>query len=244
VTSDSHTEPAALIPSLLARRWRRPTVRHELPHSQLDQQPSAGVRAQLERRLRSISGIERQPSDISVQGAEALCVPDNDAKGPRAAYIVGREFAHLHPVPDSSLHIALAEADARQAVDAGWTEFHPLAGSPELPEAIVLVYAPRDENEVDTVIGLRSSRLCARDRPRIWRSSLASALCCAVRPSSRACARAWFGWPVLEIRAARSRSSRCVRGRTGGFPGLLTIGSYWRRGDSGARIGRNGISVS
>jgi hypothetical protein len=145
---------AALSLALRARRGSRPTVHRELPHSQLDQQPDVDVRAQLERRFLGFTGVELGPSEISVPGAQALRVPSGSVAGPAEAFIVGREFAHLHPLPDSSLHMALPSALAARAVEAEWAELHPLSGSRELAAVIVMVYAPRDENELDVVMGL------------------------------------------------------------------------------------------
>lgn len=138
--------------TLPARRGPRPQVHREMPHSQLDQQPDEAARSQLERRFRSVVDVDRGPSGISVPGAEALCARDGAVTGPPAAFLVGREFAHLHPLPDSSLHMALPETDAQRAIDAGWAELHPLSGSPDLSAVVVMVYAPRDEAEVDVVM--------------------------------------------------------------------------------------------
>jgi hypothetical protein len=46
----------------------------------------------------------------------------------------------------------LARADAAQAVDKGWGELHPLAGrTAGLPATYVLLYSPRNPNEVAVV---------------------------------------------------------------------------------------------
>jgi hypothetical protein len=39
----------------------------------------------------------------------------------------GREFAHLHPAPDYSLHAMLPTETATDAVEAGWAEPRPVA---------------------------------------------------------------------------------------------------------------------
>ena len=79
--------------------------------------------------------------------------------------MVGREFAHLHPPPDQSLHITLPERRAREAIQAGWAEFHPLVEEGQLPPTVVMVYAPRDEAELTVVSGLvRESYQFARGR--------------------------------------------------------------------------------
>jgi hypothetical protein len=125
-----------------------------LPHSQVDQQPDALIRAHLARRISEFPGAEKRASGISVPGARALCLPSEVAAGPPEAFLIDREFAHLHPLPDSSLHLSLPEPMVEEAVEAGWAEFHPLAGRDGVPHTIVMVYAPRDEAELEVVLGL------------------------------------------------------------------------------------------
>ncbi len=80
--------------------------------------------------------------------------------------MVGREFAHLHPPPDQSLHLTLPERRAREAIQAGWAEFHPLVEEGRLPPTLVMVYAPRDDVEIEIVYGLvRESYQFARGQP-------------------------------------------------------------------------------
>jgi hypothetical protein len=67
------------------------------------------------------------------------------------AFLVGREFAHLHPTPDLSLHLALRTPDAEQAIALGWAEWHPHVLLGRLPRTVVMVFAPRDEYEARTV---------------------------------------------------------------------------------------------
>ncbi len=69
--------------------------------------------------------------------------------------MVGREFAHVHPMPDGSLHAALPPEVAREAVvRKGWAEQHPVARTGRIPPNVVMIYAPRDEEEVGVVAGL------------------------------------------------------------------------------------------
>lgn len=75
----------------------------------------------------------------------------------------GGEIAHPHV--DGSLHVMLHPADIDQVLDKGWEERHPLARAnwwwrwfflmcderPPIPEDLVLIYAPRDKDEVDVI---------------------------------------------------------------------------------------------
>jgi len=68
--------------------------------------------------------------------------------------MIGREFAHLHPSPDRSLHMALPPDVVRTAIEQGWAELHPVAARGLIPGTAVMVYAPRDPEEVDIVARL------------------------------------------------------------------------------------------
>ena len=121
---------------------------------QLDQLPPARVIAGLADLLFALPGVQEQPSAISVPGARALWLEPNDARGPREAFLVGREFAHLHPAPEGSLHAALPPPWAAEAIEQGWAEIHPIARLGLIPGNVVMLYAPRDEGEVAVVLEL------------------------------------------------------------------------------------------
>jgi hypothetical protein len=140
--------------ALPIRRGARPRTTPTNPHTQLDQQPpDETIRVQLAERLVALPGVTEAPSGVSVPGARALVLNDA-ASGPPEAFMVGREFAHMHPRPDQSLHITLPEQRAREAIRAGWAEFHPLVAAGQLPRTVVMIYAPRDQAELDVVSGL------------------------------------------------------------------------------------------
>ncbi|KAH6627478.1 hypothetical protein F5144DRAFT_548923 [Chaetomium tenue] len=78
----------------------------------------------------------------------------------------GGEIAHVH-VADGSLHAVLHPEDVRTVIDAGWGERHPLCANDKrwfrllfhgfmeqrlpVPGGLVLVYAPRDEGELQVL---------------------------------------------------------------------------------------------
>ena len=131
-----------------------PRTYHGQPHTQLDQQPDARIRAQFGRRFGGFPGVDEQDSGVRfVPGARALCLSPDVEAGSAAAFITGREFAHLHALPDSSLHMVLPEPLATESIEAGWGELHPLAGT-AVPATTLLIFAPRDPEEIDVVLGL------------------------------------------------------------------------------------------
>ncbi|HVL85060.1 MAG TPA: luciferase family protein [Pseudonocardia sp.] len=152
--------------TLQQRSGPRPGVSRRMPHTQLDQQPDpGGVVTELARRIfdRLPDGVQIAPSGISVPGARALVLDDDTPTGPPEAFLVGREFAHLHPVPDSSLHLTLTPADVEAATAAGWAEPHPAVATGQVPPTVVMVYAPRTVAEIDVVADLvyRSHRFAS-----------------------------------------------------------------------------------
>jgi hypothetical protein len=137
----------------------RPKTTPTNPHTQLDQRPVEPVIARLADALFALPGVRERPSAISVPGARALWLDPADARGPREAFMIGREFAHLHPLPDGSLHVALPPDVASEAIERGWAEVHPVARLGLIPENVVMIYAPRDDAEAAIVLDLVRSAL-------------------------------------------------------------------------------------
>jgi len=136
------------------RRGPRPHTTPTNPHMQLDQLPAPRVIAGLADALFALPGVREQPSAISVPGARAMWLEPHDARGPRYAFLVGREFAHLHPPPEGSLHAALPPSLVPEAIARRWAEIHPVARLVVIPGNVVMLYAPRDDAEVAVVLGL------------------------------------------------------------------------------------------
>jgi hypothetical protein len=150
--------------SLPVRLGDRPRTTPTNPHTQLDQQPTDLTWVEeLARRVFALPGVIEQPSGISVPGARALVLAPEQATGPPEAFLVDREFAHLHPSPDHSLHAMLPPGTVTEAVAAGWAEPHPVALRGLIPPTAVMLYAPRDEAELDVIEALvRASHSFAR----------------------------------------------------------------------------------
>lgn len=151
---------------LPTRAGPRPATTPTNPHTQLDQQPATPEqRDLLAAVVFALPGVEERPSAISVPGARALWLADAP-DGPPEAFLVGREFAHLHPGADQSLHLMLPPLLALEAIEAGWAEQHPVARRGLIPSNAVMVYAPRDDTERAVVEDLvRASHAFARGDP-------------------------------------------------------------------------------
>jgi hypothetical protein len=130
----------------------RPRTTPTNPHVQLDQQPTdSRWTEELARRVFALPGVVEEPSRISVPGARALVLAPGEPVGPTEAFLIDREFAHLHPDPDHSLHAMLPTETVSEAVAAGWAEPHPVALRGLIPPTAVMLYAPRDEAELDVI---------------------------------------------------------------------------------------------
>ena len=151
---------------LPARRGPRPATTPTNPHTQLDQQPGDTVqRDRLAAAVFALPGVVAQPSMISVPGARALTLGEG-AVGPVEAFMIGAEFAHLHPGADQSLHAMLPLDLAEEAIETGWAEVHPVARRGLIPPNAVMIYAPRDDAEREVVERLvRASHAFARGEP-------------------------------------------------------------------------------
>lgn len=143
-------------PGAMPRRsGPRPSTTPTNPHTQLDQQPADDLqRTRLVALLADLPDVVWAGSLISVPGARALMLSRGAARGPAEAFMIDTEFAHLHPAPDYSLHLVLPPAAAEAAIEAGWAEQHPIARLGIISPGAVMVYAPRDEHELDIAIGL------------------------------------------------------------------------------------------
>lgn len=142
-------------PIVLPRRsGMRPRTTDTNPHSQLDQNPSASIVDALCARLFALPGVIERPSAISVPGARALWILPEQAQGPREAFMIWTEFAHVHPPPDGSLHAALPPDLADEVIAREWGEQHPVAKRGLIPANVCMIYAPRDEKEIEIAAGL------------------------------------------------------------------------------------------
>jgi hypothetical protein len=139
--------------SLAVRAGIRPTIRGIAPQRQQSQKSSAEVYAKL------VAGLRALTADPANHLIERTSCFEKHSSGLFASTPItrtcGGEICHAHP-SDGSLHLSLHPADARILIQAGWGERHPLAKGGWfrrfVPREFVLVYAPRDEKEVETVL--------------------------------------------------------------------------------------------
>ncbi len=131
----------------------KPQTTSTNPHTQLDQQAPADLQEQVFDFAQSLEGVAVGTSRVSVPGARAFHLPGCAHAG-HGCFMIEREFAHLHPRRDGSLHMTLPPDVVDGVIEHGWAERHPLAGKYGLPNNIVMVYGPRDASELEVVTDL------------------------------------------------------------------------------------------
>ncbi|PCI70917.1 MAG: hypothetical protein COB26_00765 [Piscirickettsiaceae bacterium] len=141
------------------REGERPETTNTNPHEQLTQNPNTEWHERFKTKLFCFDDVSRRPSIISVPGAEALWLNENQACNCTDGFMIDREFAHVHPAYDGSLHMALSATDFQHVIEQHWGEKHPLAGMGPIPETVALVYAPRNDDEIGTVLSIVQASL-------------------------------------------------------------------------------------
>ncbi|MEM1053611.1 MAG: hypothetical protein AAGI28_16100 [Pseudomonadota bacterium] len=137
--------------SLPTRTGPAPKTLGQLPHSQLTQHGPDDIVEELHAWCFALPDINNENSGISVPGSRALILRD-DVHGNQAAFMIGREFAHIHPKPDNgSMHLVLPVEDVAEVKRTGWGEDHYLVTQGQWPAGLVMIFSPRDERELTAV---------------------------------------------------------------------------------------------
>lgn len=150
-TSDAFL-PAALR-DLSPRLGAPPVVDVRYPCLQVDDHAPAAIRARLLEIAGGLDGVQVEPTALSVPG-DALVLREELARGKPEAFIRGREFAIVRA--DGSVHVSLDPVWGQRLLDTGWGTIHPVARymAGVLPPQSMVIYAPRDEDELDVMRGV------------------------------------------------------------------------------------------
>ena len=151
--------------SLPRRRGRVPATTRQNPQQQLEQIPDRANYEAFHQIVTAWPGVIKGPSLRAPMGTVGLFLADADANGPDEASLLGTEFAHLHPLPDGSLHMVLPPSVHADAVEAGWGIPHPMAGMPTVSTQTILIFAPRDAAEREVARQLISAAEAYARRP-------------------------------------------------------------------------------
>lgn len=130
--------------SLPPRPGAAPRVFGPAPHGQGSQISPIMMQEELWERMRALPYVYMAPTLVSVSHARSLFLPEGIGTGPAEAFQGGREFAHIHPHHDGSLHITLPKEIEAEVIEAGWGVHHPV-------QNVTLVYGPRNRGELEIV---------------------------------------------------------------------------------------------
>ena len=141
--------------SLPKRQSPRPIVRGIAPHRQTSQMCRPEVFSILSRRIVALASHPQNRLRLGTSCFEKHGTGLFSVSPIRQT--CGGEVCHTH-ASDGSMHMTLHPSDAAVVLSYGWGERHPLARggwlSRFVPLTFVMVYAPRDENEVETVMNI------------------------------------------------------------------------------------------
>lgn len=154
VTENDHTlteQADSTKLTLIDREGEKPETRYSMPHQQTSQNATEELVNKLANWAFALDGVYEQPSQISLPGARALWLEEDVEVVNREALLIGREFAHFHPMPDGSIHLMLSLDDAKELVDKGWGEYHPMVADGRIPAHLVMVFGPRNDDEVEVI---------------------------------------------------------------------------------------------
>ncbi|WP_371677833.1 luciferase family protein [Streptomyces sp. NBC_01276] len=130
--------------TLTPREGVAPRVFGPAPHGQGSQISPIMLQEELWERMRALPYVYMAPTLVSVPHARALFLPEGIGTGPAEAFQGGREWGHIHPHHDGSLHVTLPPETEADVIAAGWGVHHPV-------QDVTLVYGPRTAAELETV---------------------------------------------------------------------------------------------
>ncbi len=148
-------DDVATLGSLPPRATPRPRVgRHPVPHRQMSQRADPKHRRALQDLFDRTVAAHGEDVRYALSHFEKHVDAITCAR-PRSDDPVGGsshgEIAHIHG-SDGSMHMILSPSDTVVAIDAGWAQFHGLAGRGYgLPMTYVMVYAARDDAELAVI---------------------------------------------------------------------------------------------
>lgn len=149
------------------RAGDRPRTTPDDPHRQLTQIAPRHLQEEVVDRARQMPGTFVCPSLVSLPGSRAFVLDDSTPPPAFQVFMIAREFAHIHPPVDGSLHMVLPPHIVRQVVERGWGEQHPVAKMGLIPPTTLMIYGPRDAGELEVVMTLlTASWSYARGEPQ------------------------------------------------------------------------------
>jgi hypothetical protein len=151
-----------------SRALSRPKIgSHPVPQRQLEQLPTETVRQKLIERFNLLGERTREKGLIEIKQSRFERQHNAFFVSPThpwnaIAQETGGEIAHVHAGLDGSIHVLLHPSDCKAVIEAGWAQRHGFSGVRvlkkiagfSLPVNYILVYAPRNEAEIDIAMAI------------------------------------------------------------------------------------------
>ncbi|KAH7396830.1 hypothetical protein DE146DRAFT_52355 [Phaeosphaeria sp. MPI-PUGE-AT-0046c] len=160
------TGPSYIKPQRVSYRvGNRPTLtRWTLPQRQAPEKITATASSTLHNLMQEFVStpayaayIEKRPSKTEGGTGPAIYVkPDVKTINP-VAHKIFYEVAHVHPA-ENSLHVYVSPQDAKLVMRRGWGQRFPVTWL--APPSWIMVYAPRNEQEVEVVREIVRAAVC------------------------------------------------------------------------------------
>ncbi len=144
--------------ALRLRAGERPEVSVSGPQTQLSQRSSPEVWGRLVAAALALPGVVEGHGQVSPASTRALFLAERaEERTPETSLAPGQrlEPVHLHGVEDTSIHLCLPSARGQELLALGWAEPHQFGDY----GTEFFVYGPRDDNELQVVLGLIAESL-------------------------------------------------------------------------------------
>ena len=139
----------SVMQALPAREGLPPRMTPSNPQEQLEQFPEDWIWIeQLAAFAFALPHVVERETLIAPDGSRALHLVEQVTANAEA-FLIGREFAHIHNPPIGSMHAMLPEPYRGLALEKGWIVRHPFAIRGIGPSAAVFIYAPRNAQELE-----------------------------------------------------------------------------------------------
>lgn len=139
--------------NLPKRNGAKPTIApFAVPHRQMDQHNDTLIR-NLQKKIFDAQ-VADKASDLVYKTSylernnAGIFLRDSAAGNPTIVAVSHAEVGHIHP-SDGSMHIILSPSDTKEVIEKGWGELHGLAGEGRAAKTYMMIYAPRNEMELE-----------------------------------------------------------------------------------------------
>jgi len=134
-------------PTLPMRKGKRPvTIRGPL-HVQCSNHGDDRLLRQLVKEVVAWPGIEPNPLPVASADLVSIQVGEDVANDDLSAFIAGREFGRVH-FGTPTIYLTLPLSCAHWTIVRGWAEPHYSSSFGLVPPGVMVIYTPRDEQEV------------------------------------------------------------------------------------------------